>query len=81
VQTKICTKCKNELPLDSFYEDSRYKSGRACHCKACIAKYNKQYAITNREKIIEYHRNWQRANKDKVRLYHRRVYAKRKGLS
>jgi hypothetical protein len=34
--TKVCTKCKQELPLSAFGIDRRSKSGITCQCSACL---------------------------------------------
>lgn len=36
---KICTLCKNKLPLDDFYVDRSAKSGRRSRCKKCANNY------------------------------------------
>jgi len=41
METKICPKCKKELPLDMFYKNKRYKDGKCSHCKTCLRSYAK----------------------------------------
>ena len=48
MQTKCCTKCGEEKPLDKFSKDRRDKSGRQPKCKSC----NRAYYLSNREKIL-----------------------------
>lgn len=42
-KTKICTKCKQELPIDSFAKSaSNIKDGHANYCKSCRKAYEKE---------------------------------------
>ena len=41
--TKICTKCGRELPLECFSKDKTKKDGLYCWCKECGKQYSKQY--------------------------------------
>lgn len=41
VQTKVCKKCGNELPITQFYPNHKAKDGLQCYCKECIKAYNK----------------------------------------
>ena len=40
---KTCAKCKEDLPLDSFYRSSQHKDGRQSYCKPCRAAYTKAW--------------------------------------
>jgi len=44
---KKCHKCNNELPLDSFDTDVRYRLGKASICKECRKKINAEYYKAN----------------------------------
>lgn len=35
METKVCTRCGQEKPLNEFIKNSRVKSGYAGHCKEC----------------------------------------------
>ena len=48
--TKICTKCKKELPLDKFGKQRQHKDGLASWCKACKNPLNKIKSKEYREK-------------------------------
>lgn len=54
--TKVCTKCKRELDVLSFYKDKNKKDGLSCHCKDC----QKQYRRDNIERILERERNYEK---------------------
>lgn len=45
--TKICSKCKAEQSLDSFYRDKNAKDGRGRWCKKCSSEHEKK---KNRER-------------------------------
>ena len=40
METKVCTICGQELPLEDFVKNNRNKDGRGGHCKKC---HNKKY--------------------------------------
>lgn len=42
METKICTKCKKELPIDQFNWRSKAKGTRRSECKFCHSNYMKQ---------------------------------------
>lgn len=39
--TKICSKCKRELPIDHFQKDKSKSDGLNTQCKDCVAEYRK----------------------------------------
>lgn len=50
-ETKICTKCGLDLPLDNFYTSQTSKDGRRGDCKKCNNITSKQYHHDNKEDI------------------------------
>lgn len=52
-ESKVCTKCENEKPLDEFGRRTpykgRYKDGREYHCRDCRSLYNKLDYQENRD--------------------------------
>lgn len=47
-ETKRCSKCGRELPVDMFFRDRRYRDGRYSYCRECHAEllrknYNERY--------------------------------------
>lgn len=48
--TKVCTKCKQELPLEAFGKHKRTKDGLRCACKECERIYTDAYNKTERGK-------------------------------
>lgn len=59
---KICTKCKKELPLDSFSNSKRNKSGKRSACKECSNIDNKIYADKNKHKKSKYSKEYRKEN-------------------
>ena len=51
VETKLCSWCNNELPIDNFYKYKDVKKGYQVGCKACRAKYSAEYRQKNKQKI------------------------------
>lgn len=45
METKICSKCRRELPLASFHKAAKSPDGHQCYCKECKASINKQHGI------------------------------------
>ena len=82
MNTKVCTKCGVEKPLEEFYKDSRAKCGRCGPCKDCDKELNRKWRASNPGKCLERNRlrrecptekeramrrEWKKANSDKCR--------------
>jgi len=59
VETKICSKCKEVLPIEKFYKGKT-------QCKKCRIEHSKKYYQKNRDKILERSRKCRESNKDKI---------------
>ena len=68
MQTKICSKCGRELPLDNFYKYNRGKYGVFSECKDCYKARVKEYYEQNKEKIILRTKEYQEKNKEQIKL-------------
>lgn len=77
METKVCTKCKRELTVDSFGKRHVGKNGLAPVCKEChkqhreedktaIAERSKQYRENNREIVAECNKQWRQNNRELV---------------
>ena len=51
METKICTKCKRELPIDQFNWRNKSKGTRRSECKFCHSEYMKQRYQSKKEII------------------------------
>lgn len=58
METKICTKCGTELPLEDFYKDSRHKDGKQSACKPCVRRTNRKWKSKNKDRVDEYNRQY-----------------------
>ena len=71
---KICSKCKEEKPLESFGNLKRGKDGKCSYCKVCAKKDYDRYIEANREKIRDRSnkyrkKRWDKFRKDKSQEY------------
>lgn len=51
MDTKVCTKCDIEKPLDQFYKDKSTKTWYASRCKSCKDKHTRDYYDRNKDRI------------------------------
>jgi hypothetical protein len=75
---KGCGKCRETMPLASFSDDPRTKSGKQSSCRACIAANTKLWIQANPEKHSASTARWQKANPENMRANNRRAAAKRR---
>ena len=77
MKTKICSKCKIELPATAkyFYRRKRARDGLNSNCKKCSAKANKKWRRAHRDERSAYDKQWYEKNKEyrkeKARQYYR----------
>ena len=48
--TKVCNKCKRELPISEFYKDKSRKDGLCNRCKNCSIESGKKYLKSTKGK-------------------------------
>ena len=88
-ETKICSKCGIEKPINEYRKSGKYFRGE---CKACekesrkkwrennkehIREYAKQYKEINGEKIKQTNKIWREKNIDKIKEYEKNNRLKR----
>lgn len=75
METKVCVKCGKELPMDSFYKNTKTKDGVDSYCKECKKACNKLYSEKRKaeKKRIEEERE---EYDKKYRVYTNRELAK-----
>lgn len=86
---KTCVNCNSNQPLANFSLTVKSKDGHQAKCKTCVNAYNKEYYLTNKEKIKtdckvyksknlieikEKDRNYTANNKDKISQYKKTYY-------
>lgn len=67
-KTKLCSKCKQEKPVELFHKNPALKSGLRSNCKECI----KRYLQTNADLIKKKKKIYCNNNKDKIRDYYKK---------
>ncbi len=76
--TKICTKCKEDLPIKSFGKHKLRKDGLQSVCKNCKSKIDKIYCALHKEKKLNYDKkrrgNEAQHEKDKRNIRRRKLY-------
>jgi len=58
-ETKVCMKCNQEKPLDSFFGNNSRKDGKAVWCKECFRTYQNSNGVKQSRKKI--HDAWQKS--------------------
>jgi hypothetical protein len=73
METKICTKCAIEKPIDLFTKDNKIKSGYTSRCKECTADYKREHRKLNADIIAikrrVYYQNNKKIINDKYKVY------------
>ena len=76
MDTKICSKCAEELKIDKFYKNKNYKDGFFSYCKKCADKKSKIYRENNKEKLDKYDKQYRKENTNKHMIYTKQYYEK-----
>ena len=77
METKRCTRCGVEKPLEMFCKDKKTKDGLNFWCRECVKKYlesikdkkskmDKRYREKNKEKMSEYQKKYREENKERL---------------
>lgn len=75
-KTKICTKCKKELPFESFSKLSKTKCELRSACKKCSKEYITEYRKTHKLAIAKQRIIHNKCNLEKMRQYRKDRYSK-----
>ena len=80
METKICTKCGQELPATNeyFYKNSKLKLGLQNECKTCRNKEDKKYYLKNKEKIIKKQLKYYKEHKEQISEYRKKYHQEHK---
>lgn len=62
--TKVCTKCSLEKPLDAFHKDKYKKDGYRTDCKECFLAYRRRNKEAINAKNREYMKEYYHKNKE-----------------
>lgn len=63
--TKVCSKCKRELPISEFNKNKNSKDGLYSYCRQCASERTSEYYKNNKEHIKTVVREYQRTEKGK----------------
>jgi len=66
-QTKTCTKCSAEKPIDKFSKRSASRDGLSSSCKSCNAVWQKE----NPEKVNLASAKWRASDPDRTKAYYK----------
>jgi len=66
MKTKICNKCKKELPITEFHKDKYCKGGIRNKCKQCNCKEAREYYKIHIEKKKKYDKNYRKIHKKQI---------------
>lgn len=77
-ELKECSKCGTVYPATDEYFGRTKKScdGLKKTCKVCISKYNKEYQIKNREKLVSNMKEYRENNKEQFKEMKRKYNEK-----
>lgn len=67
METKICSKCKEEKEVCKFYNNKDRFDGKRPECKVCSNKQSTLYNQKNKEKVDEIKQKYVDNNKEKVK--------------
>jgi len=73
IKTKICTKCKKELPAtkEYFYGNPGGKYGLNSDCKVCTCERTKKYRMEHKEEIRIFKKKYSKEHSLELKKYHK----------
>jgi hypothetical protein len=87
MEKKVCNKCKEEKPLDDFYDSKRNKDGKRNDCIVCCREYKKLY---HKERYIKKPKNpkdykdsrrkYKENNREKIKEMNKKYYENNIGM-
>lgn len=95
METKVCSKCKQELTIDSFNKNSSEKDKLHRQCRKCVGEYDKayygeyaskkhdaciKYRIDCKDRILEWHREHRENNRETYIGYSQKYRAEKQEL-
>lgn len=77
-QFKVCTRCKQEKPIEEFSFAANSRKYRRPRCKPCRVEVNREYAQKNKECIAKYSKEWRNIHAEKLKEKRQKYYAENK---
>ena len=75
---KICTKCKENKPLEEYYKDKNKEDGRYSACKKCHNALQKIYYTEHKQKILRDHKKYNAQHKQQISTQREKYYINHK---
>jgi hypothetical protein len=72
METKVCSKCKEDKKVCEFGNSKSSKDGLLCCCKKCNSERGKNYVKENYKKVLESHKKWRDKNPEWVYNRHKK---------
>lgn len=63
--TKVCSKCRRELPISEFYKSESSKDGLYAYCRKCTSERKSEYYKNNKERIKTKTREYRKTKEGK----------------
>ena len=63
--TKVCSKCRRELPISEFCKDKNRKDGLNIYCRQCASERRLEYYKNNKEHVKTIVREYRMTEKGK----------------
>ena len=79
MNTKICSKCKEEKPRVEFHRKRCSNDGLQSSCKSCEIQRKQDYRSKNKKLISESGRAYKKRNRERINAYNRAHYKLNKG--
>ena len=57
-ETKVCSKCKRELPTSEFYKASNAKDGFYGYCKECSREQGRKHRMKRQARMVGLPKNF-----------------------
>jgi len=67
METKICSKCKEEKDVCGFYNNRKSKDSKRSRCKKCLNLQNTLYVKKNKDRVNTIKQKYVDNNKEKVK--------------
>ena len=74
METKVCSKCKQELDKKFFGKIKKSTDGLNCYCKKCVNAVAKAWRETNPEKVKITRKAWNDRNHEKIKAMDKARY-------
>jgi hypothetical protein len=78
METKICSKCKEEKNICDFGNDRTRKNNLSYLCKKCLILKSKKYKENNKDKVTRSSKEYRKNNKERMKIARKEYIKKNK---